>query len=192
MPLGMHATSRRELGDASKARLETVELCLKEAGRAGIFRAFLAGCALWHALLMARLCAPVLGISMALAAAAGPPCARAATKGEASFHASVPAARWRALALERLPKGATVRARVRSDGPIAVAFVHKSELAGYPEAATPIFRGRVADRLEFSVVAPSDDDYALVLDNREGATDVSVDLQVEAARADAVRGPPLP
>jgi len=108
-----------------------------------------------------------------------------AARGEASFHTEVPAGAWRALALKNLPQGSTVRAVVRATRPLDVAFVRQSELTTYPGGAPPVFRGRVEDELQFTVIAPDEGDYALVLDNRGGQRSVTVDLRVEAARADA-------
>lgn len=108
-----------------------------------------------------------------------------AARGEASFHTDVPARTWRALALEKLPQGAVVRAVVRASHPLDVAFVRKPDLAVYPNGAPPVFRGRVEDELQFTVIAPEEGDYALVLDNRSGQQQATVDLRVEAARADA-------
>ncbi len=103
-----------------------------------------------------------------------------ATRGDASFHTDVPAGAWRALAVKNLPRGAVVRAQVRTSRPLEVALVRESDLAAYPAGAPPVFRGRVEDALRFEVIVPEKGHYAVVLDNRSGAEPSTVDLRVEA------------
>lgn len=111
----------------------------------------------------------------------GPALREAATRGEASFHTEVPPKSWRALEIKNLPTGTVVHATVRASVEIDVAFVRQRELGRYPKGS-PLFRGRVREKLDFTVVVPDAGDWELVLDNRAGGTFVIVDIDVEAAR----------
>jgi len=100
----------------------------------------------------------------ALAAAATPAPATAQTM----INTDVAAGRWKTLRLRNIPAGAELAIEVRLEGTIEVALVRGAASARSPETGRPLFRAPVERRLSFSVTAPADDDYYVVLDNRKG------------------------
>ncbi|MGH8687390.1 MAG: hypothetical protein ACREVQ_06740, partial [Burkholderiales bacterium] len=80
----------------------------------------------------------------------------------------------------KLPKGAVLAVRVRTDGPLAVLLVAAAELRNAQPQA--MFRGSVERSISFQVEIPATGDYLLVLDNRRGTTAVEAHATLQARR----------
>jgi len=105
-----------------------------------------------------------------------------AEAAKAQVNSEVPAGKWKAVRLKNLPEGAGLGIRVIANGSLAVILVHEAELKRYPEPVSPVFQGTLDRTLTFSVVVPESGNYYVILDNRRGAEERRVRVQIEARR----------
>jgi len=124
-----------------------------------------------------------VGLALAtLIAAAAPLPTRHAEAAQAMLNTEVAAAKWKAVRLKNLPKGAAVGLSVASSGTLDLIFVHQDELKRFPAAVNPLFQGTVERQLQFSVVIPAAGDYFVIFDNRRGSQVQKVKLLIRAER----------
>jgi hypothetical protein len=109
---------------------------------------------------------------------------------QAILNTEVPAAKWKAVRLKNLPKGAAVGLTVACSGILDLIFVHQDELKRFPAAVNPVFQGTVDKRLEFSVVIPVSGDYYVIFDNRRGTQMQKVKILIRAERPKPPAGTP--
>jgi hypothetical protein len=80
--------------------------------------------------------------------------------------------------LKNIPAGATLGTLVVSDGPVEILLLDAADYARFPSPRSPLSRARTADRIEVSVRAPSQGDYYVLVDNRQGSEERSVSVTV--------------
>jgi len=118
--------------------------------------------------------------------------ARAGLAAEAELSAEVPAEKWRALRLQGLTQGASLRVRVETSGPIRVVLAREDEVERFPKGLKATFSGVAERRLSFSVSIPAAGTYYVILDNRKGAELREVRVFVEALPARRPKPKPAP
>jgi hypothetical protein len=101
---------------------------------------------------------------------------------QAILNTEVPPAKWKAVRLKNLPKGAAVGLTVACSGTVDLIFVHQDELKRFPAAVNPLFQGTVEKKLAFSVVIPVSGDYYVIFDNRQGKEMQKVKILIRAER----------
>ena len=121
---------------------------------------------------------------------AGIPASGIANAAQAILNTEVEPAKWKAVRLKNLPKGAAVALTVVCSGTVDLIFVHQDELKRFPAAVNPLFQGTVERKLEFSVVIPASGDYYVIFDNRRGKESQKVRILIRAERPGAK--PPAP
>lgn len=111
-----------------------------------------------------------------------PVTASAALERSASYSARVEAGKWSNIRLRNLAKGVSLELGVSSTGPVDVLLTPAGTASRSTDIRHPLFRGKSANRLHFSVVIPTSGHYYLVIDNRTGTTarEFTVDLKVKA------------
>src|SRR5258708_29320907 len=116
-----------------------------------------------------------------------------ATGGQALLNTEVGTAKWKAVRMKNLPKGAAVGLTVVCTGNVDLIFVHQDELKRFPAAVNPLFQGTVERKLQFSVVIPLSGDYYVIFDNRQGKEmqKVKILIRAEPPRSPGVK-PPAP
>ena len=124
---------------------------------------------------------------------AGIPVSGIANAAQAILNTEVAPAKWKAVRLKNLPKGAAVGLTVACSGTVDLIFVHQDELKRFPAAVNPLFQGTVERKLEFSVVIPVSGDYYVIFDNRQGKElqKVKILIRAEGPRSPGVN-PPSP
>lgn len=105
-----------------------------------------------------------------------------AEAAKAQVNSKVPAGKWKAVRLKNLPEGAGLGIKVIANGSLVVILVHEAELKRYPAPVSPVFQGTLDRTLTFSVVVPDSGNYYVILDNRRGADERRVRVQIEARR----------
>jgi len=126
-----------------------------------------------------------LAAALVLAGVAAP--ARATT---VQVTVDVPQGKTKTVRLRRLPKGAIVAVRIRTDRKLRIAFVSAIALKSKkPEA---LFRGAVDRGITFRVTIPTSSDYYLVLDNRRGTQPVKTRATIRAEKGSAPPKAPAP
>lgn len=105
-----------------------------------------------------------------------------ADAAQAILNTEVAPARWKAVRLKNLPKGAAVGLTVACSGTLDLIFVHQDELKRFPAAVDPLFQGTVERKLEFSVVIPTSGNYYVIFDNRRGKETQKVKILIRAER----------
>jgi hypothetical protein len=116
-----------------------------------------------------------LGCAAALAGAPRP-----ATAATAQVTIEVPQGKLKSVRLRHLPRGTLVAISISATGRLGVALVSAKQLkAGKPRA---LFRAVLDRRISFKVAIPESDDYYLALDNRRGASAVTVTATVQAVQ----------
>jgi len=118
--------------------------------------------------------------------------AAAAFAAEAELSAEVPAEKWRALRLQGLTQGASLRVRVETSGPIRVILAREDEVQRFPKGLKATFSGSADRRLSFAVSIPAAGTYYVILDNRKGDALREVRLYVEALPARRAQPKPKP
>jgi hypothetical protein len=137
-----------------------------------------------------------LALALAFTAAtwllAGIPACGIANAAQATLNIEVAPARWKAVRLKNLPKGATVELTVACTGTLDLIFMHRDELKRFPAAVSPLFQATVERKIEFSVVIPVSGDYYVILDNRRGkeAQKVRILIRAERPGPSNIRPPP--
>ena len=111
----------------------------------------------------------------------GLPTVGIANAAQAILNTEVAPAKWKAVRLKNLPKGAAVGLTVTCSGTVDLIFVHQDELKRFPAAVNPLFQGTVERKLEFSVVIPTAGDYYVIFDNRQGKETQKVKILIRAA-----------
>ena len=111
---------------------------------------------------------------------------------EAELSAEVPAEKWRALRLQGLKQGASLRVRIETSGPIRVILARESEVERFPKGLKATFTGSVERQMSFSVAIPVTGTYYVILDNRKGDAVREVRLFVEAKPARRAQPKPKP
>jgi len=110
----------------------------------------------------------------------GMPTAGIANAAQAILNTEVAPAKWKAVRLKNLPKGAAVGLTIACSGTVDLIFVHQDELKRFPAAVNPLFQGTVERKLEFSVVIPTAGDYYVIFDNRQGKETQKVKILIRA------------
>jgi hypothetical protein len=105
------------------------------------------------------------------------PLEASAEKREATFSVEIPLGVWKGARIKNIPAGTTLGVEAAVDGPVDVLLL-SSEDYRRNAVERPIFKGTTSDRLSFSVVAPKDGDYYVVIDNRAGSGARSAKLTV--------------
>jgi hypothetical protein len=105
-----------------------------------------------------------------------------------SFRLEIPAGRFKVARLRSLPQG-RLHVDVTTSGPVQLLVFDQEAYRRFPSDEAPLFRGRAADRLGFSIRVPRAGDYFLVLDNRAGARTRQISVNVKATSVDR---PPRP
>jgi len=98
----------------------------------------------------------------------------------AEVNSEVKPHRWSAIRLSNVNRGATLEVKLTLDGQATVVLVSESQLKNYPRVARPLFRTETRNRAVFSFVAPRDDNYYLIVDNRKGAAKRKYSLTIKA------------
>jgi len=119
--------------------------------------------------------AQLLALGCVAALACGAPPVAAAT---AQVTIDVPQGKIKSVRLRHLPRGTLVAIAISANGRLGVALVAGKQLKGGKPRA--LFRAAFNQRISFKVAIPASDDYYLVLDNRRGASKVTVTATVEA------------
>ena len=119
-------------------------------------------------------------IAAAIGCCAGGPSINAAKAAQAILNTEVEPAKWKAIRLKNLPKGASVSLVAAATGTVDLIFIHQDELKRFPAAVNPLFQGTVERKLEFSVVIPTAGDYYVIFDNRQGKELQKVRLLIRA------------
>jgi hypothetical protein len=127
-----------------------------------------------------RWLARALLIAAAIGCCAGGPSINAAKAAQAILNTEVEPAKWKAIRLKNLPKGASVSLVAAATGTVDLIFIHQDELKRFPAAVNPLFQGTVERKLEFSVVIPAAGDYYVIFDNRQGKELQKVRLLIRA------------
>ena len=142
---------------------------------------------------MMRRFLPGLLFAVAVSIFGSVPTLGSANAAQAILNTEVAPAKWKAVRLKNLPKGAAVGLSVASSGTVDLIFVHQDELKRFPAAVNPLFQGTVERKLEFSVVIPASGDYFVIFDNRQGKEmrKVKILIRAERPRSPEVR-PPQP
>src|SRR4029077_13369233 len=98
----------------------------------------------------------VLGLLFAAATSfsGGFPPLGSADAAQPLLNTEVAPAKWKAVRLKNLPKGAAVGLTVVCGGTVDLIFVHQDELKRFPAAVNPLFQRTVERKLQFSVVIP--------------------------------------
>ena len=122
-------------------------------------------------------------LTAAIAFLGGPASFGIANAAQAMLNTEVPPAKWKAVRLKNLPKGAEVELSVACSGTVDLIFVHQDELKRFPAAVNPLFQGTVEKMLAFSVVIPASGDYYIIFDNRRGKEMQKVKILIRAQRA---------
>lgn len=115
-----------------------------------------------------------------------------ADAAQAILNTEVPPAKWKAVRLKNLPKGAAVGLTIACSGTLDLIFVHQDELKRFPAAVNPVFQGTVERKLDFSVVIPVSGDYYVIFDNRRGTEMQKVKILIRAERPKPPAGTPAP
>ena len=124
--------------------------------------------------------------------ACGLPGMSRAQAAQALLNTEVAPAKWKAVRLKNLPKGAAVGLSVATSGTVDLIFVHQDELKRFPAAVNPLFQGTVERKLEFSVVIPASGDYFVIFDNRRGTQAHKVKILIRAERPRSTNPAPPP
>lgn len=96
---------------------------------------------------------------------------------------------WKVVRLKSLPVGAGIRTEIICSAPVTLLLVDQAGYSGFPDsAATPLFRSHVIGSLSFTVKIPRSDHYYLVVDNRSGKVESTVQLLIEASTDSSVVG----
>jgi hypothetical protein len=103
-----------------------------------------------------------------------------AEAAKAQLNSKIPAGKWKAVRLRRLPAGASLSVKVEASASLVVILVHESEIKRYPAAIHPAFQGTLERTLSFGVVVPDAGDYYLIFDNRRGADERRVRILIQA------------
>lgn len=112
---------------------------------------------------------------------AGIPACGIANAAQAILNTEVAPAKWKAVRLKNLPKGAAVGLTVACSGTLDLIFIRQNELKRFPAAVSPLIQGTVERKLEFSVVVPALGDYYAIFDNRQGKELQKVRILIRAA-----------
>lgn len=105
--------------------------------------------------------------------------ADAAERAEAALAVEVPAAQWKGVRLNNLPKGASLALQFETSGKRRVIIVHGAELRRFPRTRA-LFEATVDPWLGFSVVIPRSGDYYGVFANHASAEPRPVRRKVQA------------
>ena len=98
----------------------------------------------------------------------------------AEVNSEVLAHRWSAIRLSNVNQGATLEIKLKLDGQATVVLVNESQLKNYPRVPRPLFRTETRNRAHFSIVAPKNGNYYLIVDNRKGAAKRKYSLSINA------------
>jgi hypothetical protein len=99
---------------------------------------------------------------------------------------------WKVARLKSLPTGVGIRTEITCSAPVALLLVDQAGYSAFPDlVAPPLFRSRVVASLSFSVKIPHSDNYYLVVDNRAGTVESSVQLRIEASNDSTAASPNL-
>ena len=128
-----------------------------------------------------RLLTAVLFVAVFSWGAGAPPIAPA-DAAQAMLNTEVAPAKWKAVRLKNLPRGAAVGLTVACSGTVDLIFVHQDELKRFPAAVNPLFQATVERKLQFSVVIPTSGDYYVIFDNRRGKDLQKVKILIRAER----------
>jgi hypothetical protein len=109
----------------------------------------------------------------------GIPIAWAAEKS-AEVNSEVLPHRWSAVRLSNVNQGATLKVKLHVDGQATVVLVNESQMKNYPRVSRPLFRTETRNRAIFSIVAPKNGNYYLIVDNRKGTTKRKYSLSIKA------------
>jgi hypothetical protein len=132
-------------------------------------------------------------LAIVVSLACGLPGMSRAQAAQALLNTEVAPAKWKAVRLKNLPKGAAVGLSVATSGTVDLIFVHQDELKRFPAAVNPLFQGTVERKLEFSVVIPASGDYFVIFDNRRGTQAQKVKILIRAERPRSANlAPPAP
>lgn len=101
----------------------------------------------------------------------------------ASVSLTVEAGRWSATRLRNLPKGGSLALEMTVDGAVDLLLLGQEDYAKFPKSGRPLFRGRAADSLSFTIVLPAAGDYYVLVDNRAGGGARSFTLALRASTA---------
>ena len=85
---------------------------------------------------------------------------------------------WTAVSMHGLPRGANLSVEIRSSGRIRILFLDKMEFDQFPNSKNSYFDDYSDDDLTFSIVITKEDEYFLVLDNRNVNQDTLVQIVV--------------
>jgi hypothetical protein len=105
-----------------------------------------------------------------------------AVKGPITVNVEVPAGEFKAVRLKNLPRGAFVAIEVRTEGEVEVVLTNTEDYNRFLDARRPLFRGRVNEKLSFSVSVPDTDNYFLIFYNRSGKRPRTVTATIMASR----------
>ena len=136
------------------------------------------------------LCGLALAATVSLSAII--PAAGVANAAQATLNTEVEPAKWKAVRLKNLPKGAAIGLAVACTGTVGLIFVHQNELKRFPASVDPLFQGTVERKLEFSVVIPTSGDYFVIFDNRRGTELQKVKILIRATGPKQQSPPPTP
>ncbi|MEN8191052.1 MAG: DUF4344 domain-containing metallopeptidase, partial [Thermodesulfobacteriota bacterium] len=93
--------------------------------------------------------------------------------------------------LKNLPRSASIGVEITGDQPLSVVLVDQKSYQSYPNLGRPaLFRGKVINRLSFSVTIPKTDHYYLILDNRIGAEQSTLQVKIQASAQSGSSAPP--
>lgn len=82
--------------------------------------------------------------------------------------ATVPAHQWKTTRLQNVNQGTTLNFEVTSDGDITVMLLDREGYERYPNVTAPLFRSVATNQARFTIIAPGQGDYFLVVENSKG------------------------
>ncbi len=89
---------------------------------------------------------------------------------------------WQAIRLRNLPRGASLRVVLETDGELRVFVVKASEFERLPDAGQPLLAATTGRTLDVALRVPASTDYYLVLDNRQGDKPRQVSVGITGSR----------
>ncbi len=132
---------------------------------------------------MYRLLSLLLGLCLAAAMPLAGSTPSAADEKTSVFKMDIPAGEWKVAKFRGLPERGSLSLDVVSSGPVEILLFDMATYRRFPAIEDPLFKGKTAAKLGFSVVVPESGDYYLIIDNRTGDQRRKVSVQVKAATA---------
>lgn len=105
----------------------------------------------------------------------------------------VAAGTWKTVRLRSLPADAGLRVEATSEESVTIVLTDHAGFISYPQINEPLlFKGQVVKNLSFTARIPHSDNYYILVDNRNGNKEQSVQLHIEASSSFSDIGEPPP